>query len=408
MPPIRCDWSIRCSGINSVRKKTIVLLGMMSKMPVAGNMWLVAQYIVGFTRLGYEVYYVEAHGIRPAGRFLQPGDEYGITGICDFLGSMMRRFDMSTRWAYHALYGNGQCYGLTDQQLDHLYGKADLIINLHGATTPLAEHVATGRLVYLETDPVAAELGIFNGNQQTIDLLTAHNLFFTWGLNYGNSDCGVPLPPGITFHPTCPPIVLDFWDGCQVDARDVFTTIGNWRQRYDRIRFNGSVYHWSKHHEFLKVIDLPSRTQQRFELALSSSSYDTAEQKLLEKHGWCVRDALEISGDMDQYRQYVASSRGEFTVAKDQNVRLRSGWFSERSAQYLAAGRPVITQDTGFSNVLPTEEGLFGFLNLDEIQAAVESINGRYDAHCQSARQLARDYFNYDVVLPRMLADIGL
>lgn len=391
-----------------MRKKTIVLLGMMSKMPVAGNMWLVAQYIIGFTRLGYDVYYVEAHGIKPAGKFLRPGDEHGTHGVCDFIGSMMQRFDMGGRWAYHALYGDGRCYGVSELELKRIYQSADLIINLHGATVPLPEHAATGRLVYLETDPVQVELGIYNGDKQTSDFFFAHDLFFTWGLNYGNSDCGVPMPPGVTFHPTLPPVVVDLWESTQVEQRDVFTTVGNWRQRYDRIRFNGEVYHWSKHHEFLKFIDLPSKTPQCFELALSSSSYDASDKKMLEDHGWQIRDALTISEDMDNYRDYIATSRGEFTVAKDQNVRLKSGWFSERSAQYLAAGRPVITQETGFSNVLPAESGLFGFSEMDEILGALEHLNSAYETLSRAAIDLARTYFNYDVVLAQMLTNAGV
>src|SRR5439155_13948625 len=123
---------------------------------------------------------------------------------------------------------------------------------------------------------------------------------------------------------------------------------------------------------------------------------------------WKVRDALTFSTDLDQYRTYLQQSRGEFTVAKDQNVRLRSGWFSERSAQYLAAGRPVITQETGFSNYLPTGRGLFAFSTMDEILAAVDAVNSDYAGHCRAARELARDYFNYDVVLKKMLSHVGL
>jgi hypothetical protein len=181
---------------------------------------------------------------------------------------------------------------------------------------------------------------------------------------------------------------------------------GNWRQPWRRIRFQGELYHWSKHYEFLKVIDLPSRTCQGFELALSS--YEGADREMLEEKGWKVRHALDFSQDLDNYRDYIQCSRGEFTVAKDQNVRLRSGWFSERSAQYLAAGRPVITQETGFSNVLPTGQGLFAFSTMEDVLSAVEEINSDYERHCRAAAELAREYFNYDVVLKRLLADVGL
>jgi hypothetical protein len=141
---------------------------------------------------------------------------------------------------------------------------------------------------------------------------------------------------------------------------------------------------------------------------LALSSYDDSDRVLLEDHGWQVRPAMEFSTDLDAYRRFIASSRGEFTVAKDQNVRLKSGWFSERSAQYLAAGRPVITQETGFSNVLPTGRGLFGFRTLDDILAAIDCINSNYERHCRAAAELAREWFGYDVVLKRLLNDVGL
>ena len=110
----------------------------------------------------------------------------------------------------------------------------------------------------------------------------------------------------------------------------------------------------------------------------------------------------------DAYRSYLAGSRGEFTVAKDQNVRLRSGWFSDRSATYLAAGRPVVTQDTAFGNVLPAGEGLFAFSTVDEAAAAVERINADYSRHRRAAQSVARDYFSHEVVLGRLLQEVGL
>jgi hypothetical protein len=172
------------------------------------------------------------------------------------------------------------------------------------------------------------------------------------------------------------------------------------------VTYRGEVYTWSKHHEFLKYLDIPRRTGQPFELALSS--YDDSDRRLLEDHGWRVRPALEISRELEPYRDYIARSRGEFTVAKDQNVRLRSGWFSERSAQYLAAGRPVVTQETGFSNALPTGAGLFGFTTPEEAAAAVESINADYARHSRSAAGIGREWFGYEVVLKQLLSDLAM
>jgi hypothetical protein len=129
---------------------------------------------------------------------------------------------------------------------------------------------------------------------------------------------------------------------------------------------------------------------------------------MLEDKGWRVRDAISLSKDVDVYRRYIARSQGEFTVAKDQNVRLRSGWFSDRSATYLAAGRPVITQETGFSNILPTGQGLFAFSEMEDILQALETIEAAYEHHRRAAATIAQEHFSYDVVLPRLLADLGL
>jgi hypothetical protein len=364
----------------------------------------VAHYMVGLARLGFDPYYVEAHARTPSMLMKNDGDDSSALAAA-FIGGVMRRFDLNDRWAFHALHDDGSCYGMSTLQLSQLYGSADCIINLHGGTVPLPEHAAHGRLVYLETDPVELEIELHDGRQETRDFLAPHAAFFTWGENYGGEDCGVPLPQDFKFRPTRSPVVCDFWQNGQPLGGDDFTTIGNWRQPWREVKLHGETYHWSKHFEYLKFLDLPRRVDQGFELALSS--YEPADRKLLEEHGWKVRHAMEFSEDLDGYRDYIRHSRGEFTVAKDQNVRLRSGWFSERSAQYLAAGRPVITQETGFSNVLPTGRGLFSFSTMDDILAAVDSINSNYEFHCRAAADIAREYFNYDVVLGRFMKELG-
>lgn len=386
-------------------RKKIVLLGMMSKMPVAGVIWQNMHYLVGFERLGYEVYYVEAHARTPS-MFMQSETDDASAWAAGFIAGVMARFDLGDRWAFHALHDDGRCYGMSDTRLKRLYAAADLIINLHGGTQPLPEHSATDRLIYLETDPVELQIELAQGLPSTIAFLEPHRAFFTFGENYGNPDCRLPVSTRFAFHPTRQPVVLDFWqpDGSCPGA--AFTTIGNWRQPWRRVRFEGETYHWSKHFEFLKFLDVPRCTGRPFELALSS--YDQADRRMLEALGWRIRHALDLSLDIDIYRDYIARSRGEFTVAKDQNVRLRSGWFSDRSATYLAAGRPVITQETGFSNILPAREGLFAFSTIEEVIAAVEQIDAAYQRHARAAHVIAREYFSHDVVLPRLLEQAGI
>src|SRR5262245_59094712 len=323
-------------------RKKIVLLGMMTRIPVAGAVWGTVQYLLGFQRLGYDVYYVEAHARTPSMLMEQTDKDDGSAKAVAFLDKVLRRFDLGNQWAYHALQSSGHCYGMSEGQLKELYRSAALLVNMHGGTEPLPEHSATGRLVYLETDPVALQIELYDNLPQTIEFLAPHCAFFTFTENYRNPDCGLPVSELFHFKPTRQPVVIDFWTSAAAGRADTFTTIGNWQQPWREVVFKGEVYHWSKHYEFLKFLDLPARTQRAFELALSS--YEEDDRRLLESKGWRVRHALDFSQDIDAYRAYVAGSRGEFTVAKDQNVRLRSGWFSDRTATYLAAGRPVVTQ----------------------------------------------------------------
>jgi GT2 family glycosyltransferase len=386
--------------------KKIVLFGMMSNKPVAGIAHLTMPYVVGLERLGYEAYYVEAHGSWPT-QVQDPDDTTGDGSLeaVAYIERVVRSFGFEGRWAYHALHSNGACYGMSLAELRRLYKTADLFLNLHGGTCPPDELAGDDRLVLIDTDPVGLQIDACQGKTDALELLDGHAAFFSWGENLGNEDCGVPMPSGLRFRPTRVPVLLDLWRSGE-PPRAAFTTIGNWRQEGEDLEFEGETYHWSKHHEFLKFLQLPTRTEQPFELALAS--YDDDVLRMLAEHGWHVRPAAEISYDLDAYQRYILGSRGEFTVAKDQNVRLRSGWFSDRSATYLASGRPVITQETGFSNALPTGEGLFGFSTMDEILAAIDEINSDYERQSAAAREIAREHFDAEKVLSRLLKEVGL
>ena len=185
-----------------------------------------------------------------------------------------------------------------------------------------------------------------------------------------------------------------------------YTTIGSWRQAGKDVEWQGETYTWSKHHEFLKFLDLPERTGEDFELALAID--DDEDEQLLRSHGWSLLDGLALSREIGSYRDYLRGSRGEFTVAKDQNVRLGTGWFSDRSACYLAAGRPVVTQDTGFGDVLPTGRGLLRFRTLDEAVAAIAEVDADYAAHAAAATEIAAEHFAAEAVLARLLAAAGI
>jgi GT2 family glycosyltransferase len=389
----------------AAKRRKVVVLGMMTKMPVAGVVWQTMHYVLGLERLGCEAYYVETHARTPSMLMRREDDESSLIAA-NFIARTLRRFDLGDRWAFRALHDDGRCYGMSERELERLVGSAELLVNLHGGTEPLPELAATGRLVYVETDPVQLQLELHANRKETIEFLEPHCAFFTFGENIGKPDCGLPAPKQFDFHPTRQPVVLDLWADLSAGAGRAFTSIGNWKQNWRDVRFQGETYTWSKHHEFLKFIDLPERSGREFELALSS--FDEGDRRLLERKGWRVREALEFSEDLDAYRGYIAASRGEFTAAKDQNVRLRTGWFSDRAATYLAAGRPVITQETGFSNVLPTGAGLLPFADMDDALRALEDVEDDYPRHCAAAEEIAHECFAHDGVLGRLLADVGV
>ena len=209
----------------------IVVLGMMTKIPVAGVVWQTLHYLVGFERLGYETYYVEAHARTPSMLMEHPEDD-GSGRAAAFIAGALERFGFGGRWAYQALHQDGRCYGLSERRLNGLYQNAALIINLHGGTEPRTEHVATDRLVYLETDPVEVEVQLAAGRQDTIDFLKPHCAYFTFAQNYGRPDCLLPLSAQFRLQPTRQPVVLDFWQARTDRPNELYTTIGNWRQQW--------------------------------------------------------------------------------------------------------------------------------------------------------------------------------
>jgi hypothetical protein len=388
--------------MHAAKPKVVVVLGIMGCIPVAGTgmAWNTIQHLVGLRRLGYDVYYVEATGVWP---FNATTDD--CTFPVAYIDTVLSRFGFQGKWAYVAAHSDSRCYGLSERQVQELYARADAIVNLFGGTVLHEEHMLCPIRIYLETDPVVHQIRIAKGEQKYLDLLGAHTALFSWGENYGAPDCGVPIEP-FTYKPTRAPVVLNYWDTPCNPATRRFTTVAHWNQSVKDLEYKGELYSWSKHREFLKVLELPRRTTQEFSLALAID--DPAAVQLLKHHGWDVEDAYEASKTMESYREYIWRSRGEFTVAKDMNVRLRSGWFSERSATYLAAGKPVITQETGFSKFLPTGLGLFAFRRLDDIPPAVEAINSDYQKHSDAAKEIAAEYFAAEKVLRQLMVEAGL
>ena len=261
------------------------------------------------------------------------------------------------------------------------------------------------RRIYVETDPVAAEIQIAQGDPKTTAAFEGHDMHFSYGGNFGKPDCKVPLVR-FNWQPTVQPVVMDLWDNPSYHRNgSAFNTIATWNNKGKDIVYNGETYYWSKDREFKKFLDLPLRRPVPFELAVGA---DKKTEKLLHKNNWRTTDPITLSGDMKTYHDFIVKSRGEFTVAKDQNIRLRSGWFSDRSACYLAAGRPVINQDTAFGSYLPTGKGLFAFQTMEDILAAVDEIESDYEGNCRAARDIAAEYFAAEKVLGSLMKRAGL
>jgi hypothetical protein len=397
------------SPMSRTSAPVVLVLGMMGRTPFAGVAWQVLHYLEGLRRSGCDVSYIEDTGDWP-----YDPEQDAITDDCryttTYIARLMAWCGMPDRWAYRAASRGGRTFGMSEARVDDLLARADALINLTGATLLRDEHLRVPVRIFLETDPVLPQIEVAQGRRFTIDLLAAHTHLFTFGENFGAPDCDVPLGR-FAYLPTRQPIVLDWWGAAvprprAADGDGRYTTVASWEQSGKDVVWEGETYLWSKHHEFLKFLDLPTRSGRSFELALACG--DPAVIRLLSSHGWRVIDALALSTDILPYRDFILGSRGEFTVAKDQNIRLRSGWFSDRSASYLAAGKPVITQDTGFGNILPTGRGLFAFRTPDEALGALEAIEGDYEAHGRAAREIAAAYFGAERVVQSTLERAGL
>jgi hypothetical protein len=384
----------------------LVVLGMMGRVPFAGQTWLYLNWLLGLRSLGHDVYYIEDDTVWPYDPVANT-----ITDDCSYavnhISACMQRIGMADRWAFRLADGAGTCAGRSESQLHELYRSCDALLNVVGATDLRDEHLEAPRRILVQTDPVTAELRLAGGDRHTREAFSMHDTIVTYGENYGAADCGVPLDPSLDYRKTRQPIALDFWPMAYTPAAAHFTTIGNYRQDGEDVSYDGNTYSWSKHHEWEKLIELPRRTSQTFELA--SMPDLESDRMLLQRHGWRLTAPIPMSLDIfGAYPAYIRGSRAELTVAKDQNVRLRSGWFSERDVCYLASGKPVIAQDTGFSNVLPTGDGLFAFSTIDEALGAVEAVNGDYHHHCEAARAIAAEHFEAGSVARRLLETVGL
>lgn len=388
-------------------RKRVVVAGFMATCPIAGVVWQHIHYIVGLIRLGHDVWYVEDYGKFPYNpETFDISEDYGHA--VRTLEKLARQYGFEDKWAFRARYlPEMPSIGLDNARVRELYLEADAILNICGSQDMNEDLLASDRLIYIESDPGVEQIKVAQGNAATTEYLRQHNKLFTFGELVPTADFVVPVS-GMEWHTTRQPVVTDLWyDGSTPPDDAAWTSIANWSTGGQKdIEWDGDTYLWSKSLEFVRFIDAPAALRDPVELASEITDPEIHDEFIAK--GWQLRTPHDLSPDFAGYQDYMRQSRGEFTVAKDQYVRLRTGWFSDRSACYLAAGRPVITQETGFSQVYGGDGGLFGFTTLDDIAAAAEAVRADYPGQCKAALDVAREVFEAEGVVGQILADAGV
>lgn len=400
----------------------VVITGLIAQhCKMGGVTWDYLNVLLGFKRLGHEVYYIEDSGEWP----YRLDGTVGAAAMAEdcsanvaYLDRVMSRFDLGDKWAYRSAR-HDEWFGLTESRRADLLQTADLLINVSGTIEHPDRYRSVRCLVYIDTDPVFTQIRYVQGDKLLSDRIDAHDRHFTVGERLGS-----PVPDtGHQWIPTKHPIALSEWEP-NIAAGDRFTTIMNWTS-YAPLSFEGLSF-GQKDAEFRNYLQLPSRVNgSTLEIAMAKTQHadweadpnDGREEstasaasvgpvKTLRHNGWSVVDSVDVAGDLDSYRNYVIGSKAEWSVAKQAYVVGHSGWFSGRSACYLAAGRPVVVQETGFSESLPTGRGVIAFRSLPEAVEAIADVEGNYQVHAEAARDIAFEYFDSDKVIQRLLERI--
>jgi hypothetical protein len=385
--------------MSSASKKTdnrlrIIVLGYIVRGPMGGMAWHHLQYLMGLRDLGHDVYFIEDSGdtlfccYDPTRHVTDKDPRYGLK----FAAYAFKRVGLSERWAYFNAHSELWLGPLSNRILN-ICENADLLLNLSCANSlrPWLMEVPVRALI--DTDPVFTQIrNLTDPDRKALSSL--HTVFFTFGENISLSHCVIP-DDGFPWQATRQPTVLDAWPLTPGPKKGNFTTVMQWDSHPTR-EYKGHRY-GMKSGSFKDYMDLPEyATGSIFEIAMGGKS---APRNVLRSKGWTLCNPLEISRDPWTYQRYIQRSKGEFSVAKHGYVVSHSAWFSERSAAYLASGRPVVVQDTGFSDWMETGSGVLSFNDPNEALAGIEEINSSYGFHCRAAREIAREYFNANNVL---------
>jgi hypothetical protein len=381
---------------------TAIVAGALANKPLNGGAaWVRLSWAMGLARLGFDVRFVEQIADSACVGADGQASDFDRCVNRAYFEDVVAAFDLAGSAAL-IREGGAKVTGASWSDVLDWADDAELLVNMSGhlALEPLLRRIR--KKVFVDTDPGFTQMWQVLGVTDT--RLGGHDLYFTIGENIGTPVCTVPTGD-IPWRHTRQPVVLEHWPVVAGD-RERFTSVGSWRGGYGPIEFGGRTYS-VKAHEFRKLVELPKAMSWTFELALDIDPGDEADARLLERCGWHLVDPHTV-GHPNSFRRYVQSSAAEFSVAQGIYVETCSGWFSDRTTRYLASGKPVLVQDTGFRAHLPVGEGLLAFRNLDEARAGALSIADDYDRHAAAAREIADAYFDSDRVLMQFIDDAGV
>jgi hypothetical protein len=382
---------------------TIVVGGYIVSYPLGGMTWHHLNYLLGLHELGHEVWFLEDSGsyslpYDPTTWTSNPDSTYGRR----YLEQTLREFGLPVRYCYYSQFEDRH-YGLSRDELHALLARADLLLCVSGVTPLRDDRPRPRRVVGIDTDPVFTQLRMLH-DADFAAYWRGFDAVASFGRLIGTPDC--PLPThGLEWVPTNQPLALRHWPVVPCTSR-AFTTIGKWEHTADRhLEFAGRKYLSSKGVEWLKMLDLPRRVPQ-WDMVLGMLAMPGETRTRFEQHGWRLIDPEQSTLSCDAFRRFIQDSAGEFTVAKEIYAGLPSGWFSDRGSAYLASGRPVVTQDSGFDRWLPAGEGLFSVHGVDDAAGALEQIAADWPRHSRAARRIAEQYFDSSKVLAALLEQV--
>lgn len=395
---------VPANGYPPPDRGVVVVWGLLGGYPFGGMTWQVLHYLAGLRRLGLDVWYVEDIGDVMATGSLDWG--YDPMPNVRYLASRMDEIGLGDRWIYRPYGDRGDWYGNGgDDDVARLYRIADAAFNICGFRYVAPAEGIEAPLVYVDTDPGERQVAVATDVQWRIEELDQYAVLATYAENLGTVSCRLPATR-YEWVPTRPPVIMDWWAADLVSDATPFTTISHWSGVPDKwLEWEGKRYEWRKDKLFRRVMDVAAQSPRPLELALRA--INATERDELETAGWRIADAADLDPP-EAYRAYICGSAGEFTIAKEQYTKLGTGWFSDRSVCYLAAGRPVITEDTGFGRNLPSGEGLFAFTDSDSALSAIEAVASDYPRHARAAREIAREFFATDRVLTDLCKRVGL